>query len=81
MLPGPGPNVDGLARTPAIQAATLVVLEPEKLKQVLARGAEHGYGARVYAVEPHEPFVGPRGGQFGPEDRAAFFRNMVRTGA
>jgi MMP 1-O-methyltransferase len=48
---------------------------------VLARGAEHGPGARVYAVEPHEPFVGPRGGQFGPEDRAAFFRNMVRTGA
>lgn len=48
---------------------------------VLARGAERGRGARVYAVEPHEPFVGPRGGQFGPEDRAAFFRNMVRTGA
>jgi hypothetical protein len=48
---------------------------------VLARGAEHGHGARVYAVEPHEPFVGPRGGEFGPEDRAAFFRNMVRTGA
>jgi MMP 1-O-methyltransferase len=48
---------------------------------VLARGSEHGNGARVYAVEPHEPFVGPRGGQFGPEDRAAFFRNMLRTGA
>jgi hypothetical protein len=48
---------------------------------VLARGAEHGHGTRVYAVEPHEPFVGPRGGEFGPEDRAAFFRNMVRTGA
>ena len=48
---------------------------------VLARGSEHGHGARVYAVEPHEPFVGPRGGEFGPEDRAAFFRNMVRTGA
>ena len=48
---------------------------------VLARGAQHGHGARVYAVEPHEPFVGPRGGEFGPEDRAAFFRNMVRTGA
>jgi len=47
----------------------------------LARGVEHGHGARVYAVEPHEPFVGPRGGEFGAEDRAAFFRNMVRTGA
>ena len=47
----------------------------------LARGTEDGHGARVYAVEPHESFHGPRGGVFGPEDRAAFFRNMVRTGA
>jgi predicted O-methyltransferase YrrM len=48
---------------------------------VLARGAAAGKGAPVYAVEPHEPFVGVLGGEFGPEDRAAFFRNMVRTGA
>ena len=48
---------------------------------VLARGSADGQGARVYAVEPHETFVGPRGGEFGPEDRAAFFRNMARTGA
>jgi hypothetical protein len=47
----------------------------------LARGAAAGHGPRIYAVEPHEPFVGARGGEFGPEDRAAFFRNMVRTGA
>lgn len=47
----------------------------------LARGAEAGSNPRVYAVEPHEPFVGALGGKFGPEDRAAFFRNMVRTGA
>jgi hypothetical protein len=47
----------------------------------LARGSANGHGPPVYAVEPHEPFVGPRGGEFGPEDRAAFFRNMVRTGA
>jgi hypothetical protein len=47
----------------------------------LARGSEHGHGVPVYAVEPHDRFVGPRGGEFGPEDRAAFFRNMARTGA
>ena len=47
----------------------------------LARGAAAGHGAPVYAVEPHEQCVGLRGGEFGPEDRAAFFRNMVRTGA
>jgi MMP 1-O-methyltransferase len=47
----------------------------------LSRGAERGGDRRVYAVEPHEPFHGPRGGDFGPEDRGAFFRNMARTGA
>jgi hypothetical protein len=47
----------------------------------LARGAAAGHSPRVYAVEPHERFVGVLGGAFGPEDRAAFFRNMVRTGA
>jgi hypothetical protein len=35
----------------------------------------------VYAVEPHEEFVGVLGGVFGPEDRAAFFETMLRTGA
>lgn len=48
---------------------------------VLARGAAAGHDPPVYAVEPHEPFRGVLGGQFGPEDRGAFFRNMVRTGA
>jgi Methyltransferase domain len=48
---------------------------------VLARGAAAGNGVPVYAVEPHEPFVGVLGGEFGPEDRGAFFRNMLRTGA
>jgi hypothetical protein len=47
----------------------------------LARGAAAGHGAPVYAIDPHEPFVGVRGQRFGPEDRAAFMRNMVRTGA
>ena len=47
----------------------------------LARGSANGHRPPVYAVEPHETFVGPRGGDFGPEDRAAFLRNMVRTGA
>jgi MMP 1-O-methyltransferase len=48
---------------------------------VLARGAAAGGNAPIYAVEPHEHFVGALGGEFGPEDRAAFYRNMVRTGA
>jgi hypothetical protein len=48
---------------------------------VLALGAAAGHSPRVYAVEPHEPFIGVLGGEFGPEDKAAFFRNMLRTGA
>jgi Methyltransferase domain len=47
----------------------------------LARGVAAGGNARIYAIEPHEPFIGALGGEFGPEDRAAFYRNMVRTGA
>jgi hypothetical protein len=47
----------------------------------LARGSAAGSNAAVYAVEPHEEFVGVLGGVFGPEDRAAFFQTMLRTGA
>ena len=43
----------------------------------LALGAK---GAPVYAVEPHESFEGIYGGQFGPADRRAFFKNLLRVG-
>jgi predicted O-methyltransferase YrrM len=45
----------------------------------LGRGARAGGRAPVFAVEPHESFTGVRGGIFGPEDRAAFYRTMLRT--
>jgi glycosyltransferase involved in cell wall biosynthesis len=35
----------------------------------------------LYCVEPHKPFTGFYGGQFGPEDRGAFYRAMLKTGA
>lgn len=35
----------------------------------------------VYCIDPHEPFTGVLGGRFGPEDRAAFYRSMLETGA
>jgi hypothetical protein len=44
----------------------------------LAAGARPS-GVAVYAIEPHEPFTGILGGQFGPEDRKQFFRNMLRS--
>jgi MMP 1-O-methyltransferase len=37
-------------------------------------------GSPVYAIEPHELFEGMYGTAFGPEDRRAFFENMLRVG-
>ena len=34
----------------------------------------------VFCIDPHEEFEGIYGGQFGPEDRGAFFRAMLKTG-
>jgi hypothetical protein len=33
----------------------------------------------VYAIEPHEHFTGVLGGTFGPDDRRAFFENLLRA--
>ena len=33
----------------------------------------------IYAVDPHEKFVGVMGGTFGPQDRIAFFKNLLKT--
>jgi glycosyltransferase involved in cell wall biosynthesis len=35
----------------------------------------------IFCIEPHRPFVGFYGGQFGPTDRGVFYRVMQRTGA
>jgi hypothetical protein len=42
----------------------------------LAKGAR----VPVYAIEPHEDFTGILGGTFGPDDRRAFFENLLRAG-
>jgi hypothetical protein len=41
----------------------------------LAKGAR----VPVYAIEPHEHFVGALGGVFGPDDRRAFFENLLEA--
>lgn len=46
----------------------------------LALGSRAGAGVPVYAIEPHEEFVGPLGGVFGPPDRVAFFRQVLDAG-
>lgn len=46
----------------------------------LALGSQVGNDAAVFAIEPHEHFVGVLGGEFGPQNRKMFFQTMVRTG-
>jgi hypothetical protein len=46
----------------------------------LGLGSLDGHRAPVFAIEPHESFTGVFGGNFGPADRAAFYRAMLATG-
>jgi len=45
----------------------------------LALGAMAGEMAPVYAIDPHEEFMGVLGGKFGPQDRKVFFANMLKA--
>lgn len=45
----------------------------------LALGSRHGAGLPVYSVDPHAPWIGPGGGQYGPADREAFYRTVLST--
>jgi hypothetical protein len=46
----------------------------------LARGAAAGNRVRVYAIDPHVHFIGPKGGVYGPADQAALYRNVTKHG-
>ena len=45
----------------------------------LARGSNDGNKIPVFAIDPHEEFVGVLGGHFGGQDRGAFYQNMLKT--
>lgn len=45
----------------------------------LALGARRSR-ARLFSVDPHDEFVGPRGGRFGREDMAQLYANLARAG-
>lgn len=47
----------------------------------LSLGLRRRPGIRIFAVDPHEEFRGVRGGEFGPADQAALYRNLARAGA
>jgi hypothetical protein len=44
----------------------------------LALGSKDHHSLPVYAIDPHEFFVGYFGGKFGPQDRVVFFETMLR---
>lgn len=46
----------------------------------LALGSRDGAGLTVYSVDPHRPWTGPGGGEYGPADREAFYRNVLAAG-
>jgi len=46
----------------------------------LARGSLDGSNIPVYAIDPHQDFVGVLGGVFGPKDRGIFFGAMLDNG-
>jgi predicted O-methyltransferase YrrM len=45
----------------------------------LAFGSLLGNSNRVYAIDPHVEFRGIFGGQFGPQDQAELYRNLLRA--
>jgi predicted O-methyltransferase YrrM len=52
----------------------------ERSTAALALGSQRAYQIPVYAIEPHEQFLGIYRGNFGSDDRVKFFDNMLRLG-
>lgn len=46
----------------------------------LALGSRSGHEAPVFAVDPHEEFIGVKGGHYGGSDRVAFMKNVLDAG-
>lgn len=68
------------SQVPADQAIVEIGSYRGRSTIALALGSQQGHGARVYAIDPHEAYTGPRGGVFGPADQAARYRNIAEAG-
>lgn len=69
----------------SVDAGDIVEIGSYKGKSAVALGygiREGGRSSttRLYCIDPHCPFTGQLGGQFGPIDRHDFFVNMIETG-
>ena len=82
------PKLEGMIGEPEAALLTRLASEVEE-GCIVEVGSYRGMstialakGARVpvYAIEPHEHFTGILGGTFGPDDRRAFFENLLRAG-
>jgi len=45
------------------------------------RTIDEKYRPAIYCIDPHRTFIGFYGGEFGPQDRGAFYETMLSTGA
>ncbi len=65
----------------AVQSGCIVELGSYRGRSTVAlcAGSVSGGKVPVYAIEPHEHFVGIKGGVFGSGDRRAFFKTMLDT--
>jgi predicted O-methyltransferase YrrM len=69
------------AAAAAVRSGCIVEVGSYRGRSTIALCAGSAAGGRVpvYAIDPHEHFVGAKGGVFGPSDRKAFFKNMLTT--
>lgn len=70
----------GLAKSAEVGTIVEIGSYRGRSTAALAFGAIAGGGLAVYAVDPHEIFIGPFGGRFGPVDRGFFMKSMVELG-
>jgi hypothetical protein len=66
----------------AVKSGCIVEVGSYRGRSTIALCAGSSVGAKlpVFAVDPHEEAVGVFGGKFGPQDRVAFFKNLLKTG-
>ena len=91
--PAPGADVEGLEMisadevqllrdvAAAVDTGCVVEVGSYRGRSTIALSGAVRADVPIFAIEPHEAFTGVLGGQFGPEDRAGFFRNMLSSGA
>lgn len=96
-IPGPAPHLwsaflaEGMVSVPeaellrrcamGVRSGCVVEVGSYRGRSAIALASGLTPAVPLYAVEPHATFVGVSGFIFGREDAAAFYRNMLRSGA